>query len=242
MGVIDDPHAERMLRLPWRLVARALRLPVLRRRGRNASFAYLAARTLFFDEAVRLALDAGIRRVLIVGAGYDSRAWRLHRPGVEFIELDHPDTQADKRDRAPTGGPRYVSLDLATDPIPESLVDAASIIATVEGVSMYLNEDDVVKLLGSLARPGNRLVANFGIGGGTGPRSRQATRNVVAAGGEAFRFEPTRDEVVELLRRTGWEPEQVLTGRDIAVRYLGGTSLPTELTEDAYVITASCGR
>ena len=112
LGVVDDPHAEAMLRLPWRAMAAALRLPALRSLGTGPTFAYLAVRTLFFDAAIRTALDQGVLRVVVVGAGYDSRAWRLARPGVEFIEIDHPDTQADKRRRAPSGGPHYMPLDL----------------------------------------------------------------------------------------------------------------------------------
>lgn len=50
--------------------------------GRNASFACLAARTRFFDDAVVEALDEGLSQVGVIGAGYDSRAWRLARPGV----------------------------------------------------------------------------------------------------------------------------------------------------------------
>lgn len=173
-----------MLRPPWRVVERALRLRCLRALGHSPSFAYLAARTLFFDETVRAALDAGIERVLIIGAGYDSRAWRLRRHGVEFIEIDHPDTQADKKRRAPADGPRYEPVDLARHVIPASLLDRPAI-AAVEGTTMYLSEDQVARLLGSIACPGGRLVVNFGIGGGNEPRSRRTTRATAAAGGEA---------------------------------------------------------
>lgn len=57
---------------------------------------YLRARTRFIDQALVNALDGGSEQVLIVGAGYDGRAWRYARPGVRWFELDHPDTQADK--------------------------------------------------------------------------------------------------------------------------------------------------
>lgn len=66
-----------MLRQPWKVADQVLQLPVLRRQVRGATFSYLAARTLFFDEEVNRALDDGIGRVVMVGAGYDSRAWRL---------------------------------------------------------------------------------------------------------------------------------------------------------------------
>ncbi len=242
LGVIDDPYAKAMLRIPWRVTASALRLPTLRSRGRSPLVAYLAARTLFFDDAVRSALDQGIRRVLIVGAGYDSRAWRLARPGVEFTEIDHPETQADKRRRAPSGGPQFVPLDLTVDSIPPSLIEAGPTISAVEGVTMYLQEPQVATLLESLARPGNRLVVNFGIGGGKARPTRRAVRAAASAGGEAFRYEPTRADAMALLRRTGWRAVDVATGPELADRYLRHTALPTDLTEDAYVISANCDR
>jgi methyltransferase (TIGR00027 family) len=107
LGVVDDPYARQMLPPNHRRVASALQLPGLRRLGQS-SFPYLAARTLLFDRFVRDALDGGVRQVVVLGAGFDSRAWRLARPGVTFFEVDQPATQADKRTRAPDGGPVYV--------------------------------------------------------------------------------------------------------------------------------------
>jgi methyltransferase (TIGR00027 family) len=52
---------------------------------------YMAARTAFFDEFFAGATDAGIRQVVILAAGLDSRAWRLSWPvGVTVYELDQP--------------------------------------------------------------------------------------------------------------------------------------------------------
>ena len=152
MGILDDPWAESMLRPRWARVARSLRRPPLTRIGRNPSFAYLAARTRFFDDAVVDALDAGIRQVVVLGAGYDSRAWRLARPRVQFFEIDRPATQRDKRARAPGPGPRYVEAALGIDAL-DQVLPAAGFAAgqlavfTVEGLTMYLPERDAKELL-----------------------------------------------------------------------------------------------
>ncbi len=103
LGAVDDPFAASMLRPPWALAARAARLVPDRRVRASRTLAFLAARTRHVDAAVTAALDDGFGQVLTVGAGYDSRPWRLARPGVRFVELDHPGTQADKRHRAPSG-------------------------------------------------------------------------------------------------------------------------------------------
>jgi methyltransferase (TIGR00027 family) len=56
------------------------------------------ARTRFIDERLRAAVAAGVRQVLLLGAGFDARAHRLlGSDGVVVFEVDHPDTQARKR-------------------------------------------------------------------------------------------------------------------------------------------------
>jgi O-methyltransferase involved in polyketide biosynthesis len=57
------------------------------------------ARTRFFDEQVLSAIAAGVRQIVICGAGYDDRALRFRTAGVRFFELDHPATQAAKARR-----------------------------------------------------------------------------------------------------------------------------------------------
>jgi methyltransferase (TIGR00027 family) len=51
------------------------------------------ARTKVLDEAIQAALAAGIEQLVILGAGYDSRAYRLAGAGrVPVFEVDHPRT------------------------------------------------------------------------------------------------------------------------------------------------------
>jgi methyltransferase (TIGR00027 family) len=52
---------------------------------------YMAARTSFFDRFFLDATRAGVRQVVILAAGLDSRAWRLPWPdGTTVFELDQP--------------------------------------------------------------------------------------------------------------------------------------------------------
>ena len=60
---------------------------------------YLAARTRFFDRVVVGAIERGVAQLVVIGAGYDGRSLRYAGPGVRWFEVDHPDTQADKRAR-----------------------------------------------------------------------------------------------------------------------------------------------
>jgi O-methyltransferase involved in polyketide biosynthesis len=45
----------------------------------------IAARTVFVDEQVMAAIAAGLRQIVICGAGYDDRALRFRTSGVRFF-------------------------------------------------------------------------------------------------------------------------------------------------------------
>lgn len=56
------------------------------------------ARTRFIDDTAWTALQSGITQVVILGAGFDARAYRI--PGMDravVFEVDHPSTSARKR-------------------------------------------------------------------------------------------------------------------------------------------------
>ena len=78
---------------------------------------YLRARTWFFDRVVLNAIERGVTQLLAVGAGYDGRSLRYAKAGVRWFEVDHPDTQSDKRARLDrlgigTGHLTFVPADL----------------------------------------------------------------------------------------------------------------------------------
>jgi methyltransferase (TIGR00027 family) len=103
--LFEDPNAARFLRPALRLVAIAARRPALR----AAIVAFIdrrwpgprlsgVVRTRVIDDFVVSAIDGGCTQLVLLGAGYDTRATRLAQvsPAVVF-EVDHPATQARKR-------------------------------------------------------------------------------------------------------------------------------------------------
>ncbi len=250
-GVLADPFAQTMLRAPGRLAERALRHRPLARRGLNRSFAHLAGRTCYYDDTVGQALSSGVSQVVVLAAGYDSRAWRMERPGVQFFEVDHAATQNDKRSRAPAGGPRYVAAEIGADSLRQALPAAgfdprAPAVFTIEGLTMYLSEAVVRQLLAELravAASRSHLIVNFGIGGAAGNsgNSFSAVRAVASAGRETFDFELLPDEAPAFLGDTGWSVSEVVRGPALAGRYLEGTGLPMDVNPLAFVVHATRG-
>src|SRR4051812_10575900 len=109
---------------------------------------WISERTPFLDEAVLRAIAGGVSQVVIAGAGYDGRALRFRTPGVRFVELDHPLTQADKHARLDalgidTSDIGYAAADFAVDDIDAALRSAghdasARTLFICEGVLRYL--------------------------------------------------------------------------------------------------------
>src|ERR1035441_6673355 len=111
---------------------------------------YLRARTSFFDRVVVNALDRNVAQVVAVGAGYDGRSLRYAKSGGRWFEVDHPDTQGDKRERLARLGidaPQvtFVGVDLSDTGLAAALVDGgyqpdAPSMMICEGVAVYLDE------------------------------------------------------------------------------------------------------
>lgn len=123
---------------------------------------WVAVRTAWLDQEVRRGIAAGIRQVVVLGAGLDTRAARLAAPGVRFFEVDHPASQADKLARLrlvagyPVDAATYVECDFEHHDFLERLqgkgFDAGEpAVVTWEGVTMYLNETAVRHTLGRIA-------------------------------------------------------------------------------------------
>ena len=135
----------------------------------------IALRTATIDAAVRDAIAGGARQLVILGAGYDGRAWRLPElAGVKVFEVDHPATQGDKRTRVAQLPPAqgivtFVPVDFERDALGTALEraghDRSSPTCWIwEGVVMYLTHDAMHATLAAIAdrsAPGSTLIINY---------------------------------------------------------------------------------
>lgn len=135
----------------------------------------MALRTSAIDAAVRDAMGGGATQLVIVGAGYDGRAWRMPAlQAARVFELDHPATQGYKREHAAGLGPAigevaFVPIDFEREPL-DSVLDAAGHDRASptcwiwEGVVMYLTRAAVRTTLETIAErsaPGSTLIVNY---------------------------------------------------------------------------------
>ena len=102
--LFEDFLARAFLGRPFALVARLAALPGLRDLlpafvdGRWPGVrSSVVARTRLIDDTIAASLGR-TEQLVVLGAGFDSRAYRLPGlAGIRVFEVDHPDTQADKR-------------------------------------------------------------------------------------------------------------------------------------------------
>ena len=152
-----------------------------------------AARARYFDDYFAAAGQAGLRQVVIVASGLDSRAYRLRWPaGTTVYEIDQPEVIAFKTatmaqiGAAPTAELRTVGIDLRED-WPTALqaagFDPAQRTAWIaEGVLIgFLPPDAEIRLLDSiipLSSEGSRLAADFGMVGASTPHAEEEARQM----------------------------------------------------------------
>ncbi len=178
----------------------------------DASFAsmelWIAVRTAWLDALVRrfVAPPFVCKSVVLLGAGFDTRAARLARTGVRFFEVDQPASQAVKLERLaslpdyPLAAATHVACDFEHDDFLERLVASGfepnqPSVVLWEGVVPYLHEPAVRATLRRLAtgcHPAT-VLAFDSLGqrmakGDQLPERDRQTRALVESVGEPVRF------------------------------------------------------
>jgi methyltransferase (TIGR00027 family) len=139
--------------------------------GVKAPNASNVARHRYIDDYLRETIAAQPQlRIVIIGCGFDSRAYRL--AGGEWYELDEPQIIAYKNERlAPTSCPNKlhrIAIDFAADSLADILTPLAAdlnrpTVFVIEGVTMYLPEGALDKTLAVLTAlfPSHEVIADL---------------------------------------------------------------------------------
>lgn len=179
---------------------------------------FLAARSRFAEDTVAKEIAAGTRQVVILGAGMDTSAYRNPHPDVRFFEVDHPDTQAWKRNRLAETGitvpatMSFVPVDFARDRLAESLTragldpDAGAVFVWL-GVVAYLDRDAITGTLRYMADRAGGSIVVFDYSNPPAQEEREAQRaraKRVAAVGEPWVSFFTADQMYTELTSAGF--------------------------------------
>ena len=175
--LLHDPYAHLFGErhpLIWGLRALRFALPPLRRMIDELQIAHCVRHRSIDELCLRAARRDRFGQIVILGAGYDSRALRLAPllPDVRWFEVDHPATAARKTRLAARAGITWtagrVMVDLQRDPLAPALAavgfdPAAPACFVLEGLAHYLDRSAFRQLLGAAAPPGRprRIILSY---------------------------------------------------------------------------------
>ncbi|BBZ63328.1 class I SAM-dependent methyltransferase [Mycolicibacterium monacense] len=215
---------------------------------------YQAVRTHFFDAFFTAAAEAGIRQIVILASGLDSRAYRLDWPsGTTVYEIDQPKVLEYKSATLaehgvePAATRREVGIDLRHD-WPAALRGAGfdpsrPTAWLAEGLLMYLPadaQDRLFEQITELSAPGSRVAAETA--GVQAEDRRQQMRERFERIAEKFDMtasldiqqliyeDPDRADVADWLDAHGWTATAVSSQQEM--RRLDRWALPADLTDD----------
>ncbi|HET9983345.1 MAG TPA: SAM-dependent methyltransferase [Longimicrobiales bacterium] len=186
-----------------------------------------AARTTFYDAAVQRHLPR-IDQLVVLGAGFDTRAYRLPEgTRVRRFEVDTPRTQAFKREMLEkagidTTGVAYVPADFEEEDWLERLVGAGfdpdrPSLFLWESVTMYLDREAVEGTLRKIAgtAPGSAVAFDYVSTEliESGSLFMRYAKAVIALTGEPWKFgidntPPVRERVAAFLESCGLSLEE----------------------------------
>lgn len=218
---------------------------------RRAMRLFIAARHRFAEDAVAAAVRGGVRQVVVLGAGLDTFAYRNGLDGVRVIEVDHPATQAWKRERLADAGiaiplsASYVGVDFEVESLGDRLrLDGPAFFVWL-GVVLYLTRDAFSATASYISGiPGSSVVFDYAQSPATMAPQRRAALEERAARvariGEPWLtyFEPP--EIAALLSELGFTEVEDLGPAQLAARYFGRPDVPPD-TPGGHVLRAAVG-
>jgi methyltransferase (TIGR00027 family) len=232
--VLDDPLA---LSIIGAEAAAALQSDPREHHGFSRGFrAFMAVRSRFAEDELARAVARGVSQYVVLGAGLDTFAYRNPFPGLRVFEVDHPNTQAWKREQLQATGiaiPEsltFVAVNFEAQSLAQSLVhsgfdaDAPAFFSWL-GVTPYLTLEACITTLRLIAQMpvGSGVVFDFAIDPtllNAGQREAfDALSKRVAGYGEPFQlfFDPAK--LKEDLKAMGFRRAEFLGREQLNERY-----------------------
>ncbi len=196
----------------------------------------MAVRSRYAEDELAHAVAQGVAQYVVLGAGLDTFAYRNPHPGLRVFEVDHPATQAWKREQLHAAGIEipasltFVPVDFEDQTLAEGLdhsgfdASAAAFFSWL-GVTPYLTREACMTTLTLIARmpKGSGVVFDFAIDPGllnAGQREAfEALSKRVAAYGEPFQLFFNPEKLVNDLKTMGFSRAEFLGREQLNAHY-----------------------
>ena len=239
--ICNDPLAQRMV--PGGIgiaLSKWIIASGLYERMAPGATSFIAVRERYIDDFLSAGLAAGVAQVVILGAGFDTRAFRL--PAIaqaRVFEVDHPNTQQVKLARLKRAIPilpanvTFVAVDFNTQTLEERLLASgydprAKTYFLWQGVTYFLTAEGVDSTLAFIAQhsgPGSAVIFDYFYQEVFSDPTRsdvKALRRAARLSGEEYMFGIPRGEIEAFLTGRGFHDVTNLTLEDLKQRYFTG--------------------
>jgi len=202
----------------------------------------IRGRIRYFDDVVENAVREGFFQIVIIGAGYDTRAYRIGtlKGHIRIFEIDRPETMAKKIGILKNifgtlpDHVMFIPHDLGQGSSWPALEAAGfspsqKTLFLLEGLVMYLPRPEIEELLAGIARQagaGSAVLFDFipqsMADGSSDAEGGRAIRDWTIMIGEPILSGFTEGEVVPVLTNLGYSGTQVISSRAFATLYFTG--------------------
>jgi methyltransferase (TIGR00027 family) len=249
-----DPYARSFIDpLTFHAMRLAVRLGILDITLPRGTIDFALARERYIHELMVAELGAGARQLVILGAGFDTRAYRIREAAnLPVFEVDHPLTQAAKQ-KALQGAVaslpphhRFVAVDFDHDLLSDRLAAAGyderlRTLFVWQGVIMYLTPagvDATLAFIAQHAAPGSLVVFDyFEREALSGPESAKV-RRVLERMGEPLTFAIGRSEIVPFLEQRGFTAVANVDADELRRRVMTGPNAHRHVMAGAAIVSA----
>ncbi|MDD2755226.1 MAG: class I SAM-dependent methyltransferase [Methanothrix sp.] len=201
----------------------------------------IIARVRYFDDFTQRSLERGIEQLVILGAGYDTRAYRIEGlKRIRIFEVDHPSTQDIKITKlknlfgALPSNVVYISADLISEDIFQKLMGkgydpSKKTLFLMEGLLYYLPPSAVERMLSSIMKnsaKGSVILFDYlfksVVDGSTPLEAGRNLKKGLAESGEPLKFGIEDGKIEEFLANRGFSQIANATGREYKEAYFQG--------------------
>lgn len=203
------------------------------------------ARAKYCEDCLKTAVLSGTEQYVILGAGYDTFAWREKElmKKLNVFEIDHPLTQADKKRRIARANLQnpsnlhFVPVDFTKDSLKEKLLANGFDVTKKTffswlGVSYYLTDEQVRKMfseISSFSAEGSTIVFDYADKGlfGSDIQRVKTMLAMAQAGGEPMKFCCDSIYIAKLLEDYKFLVYEALNPDEIDFKYLNNSNITT---------------
>lgn len=202
----------------------------------------IIARVRYFDDIVKESIGDGLQQLVILGAGYDTRSYRIEGldEKVKVFEVDHPNTQNFKKEkiieifRSLPDHVTYVPIDFETQQLGQMLFEngyneSLKTLFIMEGLIMYIPPEAVDETLNFIVNKSGKdsqIIFDYYpesvVDGTTALAVGQNIRNFLIQMGEPLQFGIKEGTIGKFLSSYGFSKINDVTSTDYKKAYFDG--------------------